>query len=91
MENEENIEKVSVPFLVDSWRDPHTFIATSTPSGQLHSIPQSSVLLLEVMTALLRSGEQMLLAWLRQSTQSFFLDLCLASILTLSRYTVLAR
>jgi hypothetical protein len=41
------------------------------PSGQLLSIPRSSVLLLEVMTALLRSGERMPLALLRQSAQFF--------------------
>jgi hypothetical protein len=43
------------------------------PSGQLLSTPQSSVSPLEVMTALLRSGEQMSPALLRQSAQFFWL------------------
>jgi hypothetical protein len=49
----------------------YTRIATSTPSERLLSTPQSFVLPPEAMTALLKSGEQMLLVLRHQSTQIF--------------------
>jgi hypothetical protein len=47
----------------------YTRIATSMPSERLLSTPRNFVLPPEAMTALLKSGEQMLLVLRHQSTQ----------------------